>query len=98
MEAIEHLKAAAAAARAAGHTLARSSAAVRDGALAAMAAALRDGMRDILTANHTDVTAYKGTAAFIDRLALTEARVEAMARGLEEVAALPDPLGRTLAD
>ena len=39
-----------------------------------------------------------GTAAFRDRLALTEARVEAMAAGLEDVAALPDPLGRVLAD
>ena len=62
MEAIEHLKAAAAAARAAGHTLARSSAAVRNGALAAMADALRDGMRDILTANHADVAAYRSHA------------------------------------
>ena len=39
-----------------------------------------------------------GTTAFRDRLTLTEARVEAMARGLEDVAALPDPLGRILAD
>ena len=38
------------------------------------------------------------TAAFRDRLALTEARVEAMANGLEDIARLPDPLGRTLAD
>ena len=44
------------------------------------------------------MAAYRGTAAFLDRLTLTEARVEAMARGLEEVAALPDPLERTLAD
>ena len=63
-----------------------------------MADALRDGMRDILDANQADVAAYQGTAAFLDRLTLTEARVEAMARGLEEVAALPDPLQRTLAD
>jgi glutamate-5-semialdehyde dehydrogenase len=98
MEATEHLKQAAAAARAAGHVLARSSAATRNAALAAMADALRDGMRDILAANAADVAAYHGTAAFLDRLTLTEARVEAMASGLEEVAALPDPLGRTLAD
>jgi glutamate-5-semialdehyde dehydrogenase len=98
MEAIEHLKAAAAAARAAGHILARSSAEARNGALAAMADALRDGMREILAANAADVTAYRGTAAFLDRLTLTEARVEAMARGLEEVAALPDPLNRTLSE
>jgi glutamate-5-semialdehyde dehydrogenase len=98
MEAIEHLGAAAEAARAAGRILARSSAAARNGALAAMADALRDGMRDILAANEADVAAYLGTAAFLDRLTLTEARVEAMARGLEQVAALPDPLNRVLAD
>ena len=64
----------------------------------AMADALRLGMRDILAANHADLAAYHGTPAFKDRLILTEARVEAMARGLEDVAALPDPLNRVLAD
>ena len=102
MEATEHgYRHLVAAARRAGgrtHTLARSSAATRNAALRAMADALRDGMRDILAANAADVAAYHGTAAFLDRLTLTEARVEAMARGLEEVAALPDPLGRTLAE
>jgi glutamate-5-semialdehyde dehydrogenase len=98
MEATEHLKIAAGAARAAGRVLARSSAAARNATLAAMADALRDDMRTILAANTADVAVYRGTAAFLDRLTLTEARVEAMARGLEEVAALPDPLGRTLAD
>ncbi|HEY0423329.1 MAG TPA: glutamate-5-semialdehyde dehydrogenase [Rhodopila sp.] len=98
MEAIQHLKAAAAAARAAGHILAHSNAAVRNAALSGMADALRDGMRDILAANEADVTAYHGSAAFLDRLTLTEARVEAMAAGLEDVAALPDPLDRTLSE
>jgi glutamate-5-semialdehyde dehydrogenase len=98
MDAIEHLNIAAGAARAAGHILARSSVAVRNGALAAMADALRDGLREILAANQADVAAYKGSASFLDRLTLTEARIEAMARGLEDVAALPDPLDRTLAD
>jgi glutamate-5-semialdehyde dehydrogenase len=98
MEATQHLNAAAGAARAAGHVLARSSAAIRNAALAAMADALRDGMRDILAANSEDVAAYHGTSAFLDRLVLTEARVEAMANGLQEVAALPDPLQRVLAD
>jgi glutamate-5-semialdehyde dehydrogenase len=98
MEATEHLLLAAGAARAAGHVLARSSEATRNAALATMADALRDAMQAILAANAVDVAAYRGTAAFLDRLTLTEARVEAMARGLEEVAALPDPLGRTLAD
>jgi glutamate-5-semialdehyde dehydrogenase len=98
MEATEHLRIAAGAARAAGHVLARSSEATRNAALVTMADGLRDDMRAILAANATDVAAYRGSAAFVDRLTLTEARVEAMARGLEEVAALPDPLGRTLAD
>jgi glutamate-5-semialdehyde dehydrogenase len=98
MEPIEHLKQAAAVARAASRILARSTRATRDAALAAMADALRDGMREILAANLADVAAYRGTAAFLDRLTLTEARVEAMARGLEDVAALPDPLNRTLDD
>ena len=63
-----------------------------------MAAALRAHAPDILAANAADLGAYAGTAAFRDRLALNEARVEAMAKGLEDVAALPDPLGRVLAD
>jgi glutamate-5-semialdehyde dehydrogenase len=98
MEATNHLKSAAGAARAAGHVLAQSSIATRNAALVAMADALRGAMRDILSANHVDVAAYHGTGAFLDRLTLTEARVEAMARGLEDVGALPDPLHRTLAD
>ncbi len=98
MDETEHLKAAAVAARAASRVLARSSAETRNAALRAMADALRLGLRDILSANAADVAAYKGTAAFLDRLTLTEARVEAMARGLEAIAALPDPLARTLAD
>jgi glutamate-5-semialdehyde dehydrogenase len=97
-DAIEHLKHAAGAARAASRVLARSGEATRNRALAVMADALRDGMREILAANQADIAAYRGTVAFVDRLTLTEARVEAMARGLEEVAALPDPLRRTLAD
>ena len=98
MEAHEHLKQAAGVARNAGRVLARSSAEARNAALRAMADALRDGMRNILAVNAADVAAYQGTAAFVDRLTLTPARVEAMARGLEDVAALPDPLDRTLAD
>jgi glutamate-5-semialdehyde dehydrogenase len=98
MDANEHLRAAAGHARAAANLLARSSRDRRDTGLRAMADALRDAMRDILAANATDVAAYQGSAAFLDRLTLTEARVEAMARGLEEVAALPDPLNRILAE
>jgi glutamate-5-semialdehyde dehydrogenase len=97
-EATQHLQRAAHAARGASHTLARSSAAQRNDALYAMAAALRTQAPAILTANAADLAAATGTAAFRDRLALTEPRVEAMAKGLEDVAALPDPLDRVLAD
>ncbi len=98
MDANEHLTQAAGAARDASRILARSSAAVRNAGLRAMADALRERTREILTANETDVAAYHGSAAFRDRLTLNPARVEAMAKGLEEVADLPDPLDRTLAD
>ena len=93
-----HLQQAAHAAREASHVLAGSSAATRDRALRVMAAALRDNSPAILAANAADLARFEGTNAFRDRLMLNEARVEAMARGLEDVAALPDPLGRVLAD
>ena len=98
MDAQHHLQQAAAAARSAGRILARGTAEQRNAALHAMADALRDALRDILAANETDLGAYQGTAAFRDRLTLNPARVEAIAKGLEDVAALPDPLDRTLAD
>jgi glutamate-5-semialdehyde dehydrogenase len=97
-EATQHLQRAAGAARAASHILARSPDAGRNAALCAMAAALRSQSSKILAANAADLAACSGTSAFRDRLALTEARVAAMAKGLEDVALLPDPLGRTLAD
>jgi glutamate-5-semialdehyde dehydrogenase len=92
---------AATAARAASGVLARSERAQRDAALRAAAGAIRHGREAILAANEADVAGFDaggGTAAFRDRLVLTPDRIEAMARGLEEVADLPDPLGRTLAD
>jgi glutamate-5-semialdehyde dehydrogenase len=76
-------------------------AAARNAALAAMGAELRAHASDIMAANGEDLAAFDaggGTPAFRDRLMLTPARVEAMARGLDEIAALPDPLARTLAD
>jgi len=85
-------------ARIAAYALARSPSAVRDTALRHAAAALRQMVPQIIQANALDMQNFSGTAAFGDRLLLNEARVEAMARGLEEVAELPDPLARTLAD
>jgi glutamate-5-semialdehyde dehydrogenase len=97
-EATQHLQHAAASARAASHVLARTPDAERNVALRAMAASLRSQSSDIIAANAADLAACTGSAAFRDRLALNEARVDAMARGLEDIALLPDPLGRTLAD
>ena len=97
-EATQHLHRAAKAAREASHILARSSEAQRNEALRAMAAALRARRAEILDANATDLAASSATAAFRDRMTLTEPRIEAMAAGLEDVAELPDPLARALAD
>ncbi len=97
-EATRHLQSAAQAARAASRQLARSTAEQRNAGLMEMARALRTGTADILAANAADIAECAGTAAFRDRLALNAARLEAIAVGLESIAALPDPLGRTLAE
>jgi glutamate-5-semialdehyde dehydrogenase len=89
---------AATAAREATAVLGRSSAAARNAALRAAADALLAMQDGILAANERDIAAAKGNAAFADRLLLNPARVAAMAAGLREVAALPDPLARTLAE
>ena len=71
----------------------------RNAALFAMAGALRDNAGDIVAANAQDMDAAraKGTSeALLDRLLLTEARLEDMASALEDLAALPDPVGRVL--
>jgi glutamate-5-semialdehyde dehydrogenase len=78
--------------------LARTPAAIRNAGLAAAAAGLRTAAPAILAANEADLAASQATAAFRDRLTLTPARIEAMAQGLEEIAALPDPLARVLAE
>jgi glutamate-5-semialdehyde dehydrogenase len=71
---------------------------VRNAGLTAAAAALRADMPAILTANEMDLAASQASSAFRDRLTLTPARVEAMAAAIEEIASLPDPLARTLAE
>ena len=57
-----------------------------------------ENMAAILAANAEDMAAAKGhiSEVMLDRLALTEQRIRAMAKGMEEVAALPDPVGRVL--
>ncbi|CAI9121844.1 glutamate-5-semialdehyde dehydrogenase [Brytella acorum] len=86
------------AARAAARRLAVSPPAQRDDALRAAAAAIRAASQAILAANRLDVAAATVSDAFLDRLTLTPARVEAMAKGLEDVAALPEPLGKILSE
>jgi len=81
--------------------LALSSTVERNRALHAIAAALRAGRAGILAANAGDMQAGAAgglTRAALDRLLLDEARVEAMARGVEEIAALPDPIGTVMAE
>jgi len=83
-------------ARAAADLLANAPTAAKNQALLAAAAAIRADAAKILAANRRDLETATGrdmTAAMIDRLTLNGPRVEAMAVGLEEVAALPDPVG-----
>lgn len=74
--------------------------AAKDMALRQAANILRARKRDVLSANQRDMEAgrRKGlSAALLDRLELNEGRLEAMARGLEDIAALPDPVGQVIA-
>ena len=90
-----------AAARTAQPQLAQASRERKDQALRAAATALRHSVKDILAANALDMRAAEArhlSAAMLDRLRLDASRIEAMARGLEDIAALPDPVGRTLAE
>ncbi len=87
-------------AREAAAELALASTETKNEALGRMAARLEAGTETILEANRQDLEAAekKGRdAAFLDRLRLDPLRVAAMARGLHEVAALPDPVGSTIA-
>ena len=85
-------------ARAAARVVANAGAEQKTRALAAAARRLRAGAREILAANSRDVGEAQGLSpAFVDRLTLTQARIEAMARAVEDIAALPDPVGRVLA-
>jgi glutamate-5-semialdehyde dehydrogenase len=84
------------AARAAARLLARAGTSAKNQALAATAAAIRSGRKKILDANQADLAEAKKAgrdAAFIDRLTLGAGSVEHMAEGVEQVAALADPVG-----
>ena len=86
------------AAKAARVDAARLTTAQKNAALEAMAQSLLDATDAILAANAADVEAARGTLSdvMIDRLALSASRIAAMADGIREVAALPDPVGRVL--
>ena len=80
--------------------LALASTAIKNAALAKIAASLRARAPELLAANAKDLEAARAKAlsgAMLDRLALDAARVESMARGVEEIAALADPIGATIA-
>jgi glutamate-5-semialdehyde dehydrogenase len=89
------------AARAAAGELALAPTAQRNAALIAMAAAIRADSAAIMKANAADLADASGKSlkdSFVDRLTLSAARVEAMAAGLEEIAALADPVNAVIAN
>ena len=92
-----HVRSLGAAARLAARALARAETGVKNRALAAMAAAIRARADRILEANAVDVATARSEGrdgAFVDRLTLNARLVEQMAAGVEQVAALEDPVGR----
>src|SRR6266404_2448735 len=88
-------------AREASATLALAPAEAKTAALEAAAATVRSRANEILAANAEDLAEAKQAgigSALLDRLALDPKRLEAVACGLEDIAAQPDPVGRTLAE
>ncbi len=83
------------AARAAARAMALCPTKTKNEALQQMARGLVEKSQVLLEANRADVERARGrvTKAFLDRLTLTESRIEAMAQGLREIATLPDPVG-----
>lgn len=87
-------------ARAAGRVLANAPTEVKNTALLAMAKAVRAAAPAILEGNAKDVEAMKAngqTAAFLDRGTLNDERIEAIAKALEDIVALEDPVGSVMA-
>ena len=99
MSTYELVKAKATAAKKAAGKLAITSTAIKNKAMLAMAQALLDKQEEILVANAMDMeaAAAKGMkTSMLDRLKLTPERIAGMAEGLEQVAALPDPIGNVV--
>jgi glutamate-5-semialdehyde dehydrogenase len=89
------------AARAAAPALELASSDQKNRALRAAAEALGTGRGEILAANELDMRAARtqgATAALLDRLKLDDRRVDSMARALEDIACLPDPIGTVLVE
>jgi glutamate-5-semialdehyde dehydrogenase len=87
------------AAREASRALAVVSSRVKSEALLQMARGVEEKARAIMRANRADLDRARGQGhprAFLDRLTLTDARIEEMAAGIRQVAALPDPVGETV--
>ena len=83
-------------ARAASRAMARAATAAKDRVLSATAAAIRREAAALKAANEKDLAAARAAGqdpAFVDRLALTDKAIEAMAGGLEQIVMLPDPIG-----
>src|SRR5215467_7342298 len=83
-------------ARVSARTMARASTQAKNAALEAIAAAIDHDSNKLIAANAKDVAAARSAgedAAFVDRLTLKPATIAAMADGLRQIAALPDPVG-----
>ena len=99
MDAAAHVETKAKAAKEASRLLALASTRAKNEALAQMARGLEERTAAILDANRHDLERARAAGharAFVDRLTLTEGRVEEMAAGLRHVASLPDPVGETV--
>ncbi|HZP36158.1 MAG TPA: glutamate-5-semialdehyde dehydrogenase [Methylomirabilota bacterium] len=99
MDAAAHVEAKAKAAKEASRVLALASTRTKNEALAQMARGLEERTGAILDANRHDLERARAAGharAFVDRLTLTEGRIEEMAAGLRYVAGLPDPVGETV--
>lgn len=99
MTVIEELNQKGQLAKTASYRLATLSTEIKNQALLAIANALRNETSFLLSENEKDLAQGKESGmnqGLLDRLALTEARIESMAEGIEQIAALPDPIGEAL--
>lgn len=83
-------------ARAASRLIGKANTGIKNQALLAIASAIDARRAELISANQQDMTNGKANgldAALLDRLELTPARIDAMIEGLQQVAALPDPVG-----